>query len=384
MPNQLQALIPQILSQILDVLRENCVMPAQVNNLYSEEAASQGSMIEIPELGDMQAFPVVPGPYPADAVISDVTAVKRQLNLNNFEAATFRMADKDLFEVANGTRNRAVEKAVQALCRSINSSIFSVYRQVYNVTGVAGTTPFGVNTGVAQEASRMLTSAFAPYRDRRMILNEFAYANALGLGVLQKVNESGSSETLRDAQITRAVGFDWYEDQQVPRHTSTAVAPYAVDAAAVAGATSLVLDNGSGAIPVAPAIGDVFSLPGNIRTYVVTSVATATPTANEITIGISPGLAANYADGAVATFVTTTANSHIANLAFHRDAIAFASRPIIDVPAAGNILEVLPDPQSGLVLRFEVQRGWKETIFSVDCLWGVLLNRPQLAVRILG
>jgi hypothetical protein len=216
--------------------------------------------------------------------------------------------------------------------------------------------------------------------ERRMVLDPFGYANALGLSVLQKVNESGDSEALRDGTITRALGFDWYQDQQVPTHTLGAPATAAIDANATAGAVSLVLDNAAGSdLATAPVVGDVFAIAGNTQQYVVTSVTTGTP-ASATTVGIQPPLVANVTDAAVVTFVA----SHTTNLAFHREAFAFASRPMMDLETPGSLIQPLVDDVSGLAMRFEIQREWKRTVFSIDCLYGVKAVRPALACRIAG
>lgn len=381
MANAIENLTPQILANILSVLRETCVLPNLVNNSYSSDAAAQGSTIDINDLNDMTAFDVTPGATPASNVISDVASAKKQLVLNKFQAATFVMTDKEIKEVQEGTRPRAIEKAVKALANKINSEIFALYKEVYNVVGTAGVNPFGTSTLEAQQAARVLNSALAPMDERRMVLDPFGYANALGLSVLQKVNESGDSEALRDGTITRALGFDWYQDQQVPTHTLGAPATAAIDANATAGAVSLVLDNASGAdLATLPVVGDVFTIAGNTQQYVVTSVTADAPTASETTVGISPALAANVTDGAVVTFVA----SHTTNLAFHREAFAFASRPMMDLETPGSLIQPLVDDVSGLAMRFEIQREWKRTVFSIDCLYGVRAVRPQLAVRIAG
>jgi hypothetical protein len=380
MANNIENLTPQILATILEVLRESCVMPSLVNNNYSTEAAAQGAVIDINDLDDMEAFDVTPGNFPAAEVLSDVVAQQKNLTLNKFKAVTFNMTDKELKEIQEGTRPRAIEKAIKALANTINLDIFGLYKEVYNVVGAAGTTPFGTSTVEAQQAARVLTTNLADMDERRMVLDPFGYANALGLGVLQKVNESGSSESLRDGMITRALGFDWYQDQQVPTHTLGAPATAAIDANATAGAVTLELDNAAGGdLATAPAVGDVFTIAGNTQQYVVTSVATGSP-ANATTVGISPALVANVTDGAVVTFVA----SHVANLAFHREAFAFASRPLLDLETPGSIIQPLTDPVSGLAMRFEIQRQWKRTIFSVDCLYGVRAIRPQLAARVAG
>jgi len=381
MANDITNLTPQILANILSVLRESCVLPNLVNNSYSSDAAAQGSTIDINDLNDMTAFDVTPGATPASNIISDVASTKKQLVLNKFQAATFVMTDKEIKEVQEGTRPRAIEKAVKALANKINSEIFALYKEVYNVVGTAGVNPFGTSTLEAQQAARVLNSALAPMDERRMVLDPFGYANALGLSVLQKVNESGDPEALRDGTITRALGFDWYQDQQVPTHTLGAPATAAIDANATAGAVSLVLDNASGAdLATLPVVGDVFTIAGNTQQYVVTSVTADAPTTNETTVGIQPPLVANVTDGAVVTFV----GSHSTNLAFHREAVAFASRPMMDLETPGSLIQPLVDDVSGLAMRFEIQREWKRTVFSIDCLYGVKAVRPQLACRIAG
>jgi len=383
MSNVLTNLTPQILASILEVLRENSVMPRLVNNDYSTEAASLGSTIDINDLADLTAQTVTPGAYPADGIISDISATKKQLVLNQFKAVTFRLTDKEIYEIQNGTRPRAIEKAVKALANDIDVALLNLYKEVYQVVGTAGTTPFTTSTKEAQDAGRVLTTALADKGDRRMVIDEFAYANAQGLSVFQKVNESGSSETLRDGMITRGVGFDWYEDQNVVSHTRGAPATAAIDNASnhAVGSESLILDNGSDAdLASLPVVGDVLTIAGNTQQYVVTSVTANTPTGNETTVGISPPLVAIAADNAVVTFVGT----HVANLAFHMDAFAFASRPMLDLETPGSIIQPLNDTITGLSMRYELQRGWKETIFSIDCLYGVKAVRPQLAVRVAG
>ncbi len=386
MANDLTTLIPEIKAQILPVLREQSVMPRVVNTSYSADAAARGSTIDVEDVEDMTAYDITPGDAPASGVKSDVASTQKTITLNKFKAVTFDLTDKEIYEIMNGTRTRAIEKAVKALAKQVNTDIFdAAYKGFYNYTGTAGTTPFNASTVEAQTARKILRENEATMDECRMVLDVDAYANALGLDVLQKVNESGDNEALREGMITRAVGFDWYEDQQVPTHTSTAAGTYAIDADATAGATSLVLDDDAGADVTTPAVGDIFNIAGDTTNYVVTSVTVDTPTANETTVGISPKLAADVTDGDNVTFVTTAAaGAAVQNLAFERTAIGFASRPMLDLETPGSTISVLSDPVSQLSMRFEIQRLWKKTIMSVDMLYGVSVVRPELGVRVFG
>lgn len=379
MANSLDNLTPQILADILSVLRENSVMPRLVNNQYGTNAASQGSKIEINDMDDLTVYPVTPGDAPASGVKSDISSIKREVELNQFEAVTFDLTDKEIQEIQNGTRPRALEKAVAAMATRIDTQILSLYKYVSNFTGTAGTTPFASNTAVAQNASRILTTNKAAKQERRLVLDEFAYANALGLDVLQRLDASGSSEALRDAMVSRAVGFDWAEDINVNTHTVGMSGTYQVDAAGAINDTFVVLDNGAGALPTTPNVGDVFSIAGSTQAYAITSVSEG---ATETTVGIEPRLDQVIADGDVVTIEITA--DHVANLAFHRDAFAFASRPMADIDTPGSIIQTLNDEVSGLSMRYEIQRLWKKTVFSIDMLYGFAAIRPQLACRALG
>jgi hypothetical protein len=96
---------------------------------------------------------------------------------------------------------------------------------------------------------------------------------------------------------------------------------------------------------------------------------------------VSPSVGA----GIAASTSVAKASSHAVNLMFHRDAFAFATRPLSSsAQGLGNIISSAIDPVTGLTLRLEVSRQYKQTTFSYDILAGAQLIRPELACRILG
>jgi hypothetical protein len=148
-------------------------------------------------------------------------------------------------------------------------------------------------------------------------------------------------------------------------------------AVAVGDVTANVLNaTASGTIKV----GDIFTVAGSTQQHVVTVAATASATV-AVAIGFNPAIAAAAATGAALTVVAT---AYTQNLAFHRDAFAWASRPLMDIPMGGSQFMSVVDPLSGIALRLEVSRQNKQTSFSYDILGGANIIRPELAALVAG
>jgi len=169
-------------------------------------------------------------------------------------------------------------------------------------------------------------------------------------------------------------------DQLVPTHTSTPLSAGAATANGVnpAGAQTVSIAKATNPAPLVK--GDLITFAGDAQTYVVTDDVALI--VGNTAVNISPALQVATAGGEVMALTA----SHTVNLAFHRDAFAFASRPLEDVVSAGlgSIIQSAVDPVSGLSLRVEVTRQHKQIRWSYDILYGGALVRPDLATRVLG
>ena len=126
--------------------------------------------------------------------------------------------------------------------------------------------------------------------------------------------------------------------------------------------------------------GDIVTFAGDTQTYALTADATQAAAASDVTLAFYPGKVV----AATGSEAITVKASHVVNLAFHRDAIAFATRPLVEInhPAVISVSQV--DPVSGLALRLEISRQHKQTRYSFDILYGSAVVRPELGVRIAG
>ena len=378
MAQDLSVLVPKLLAQGLLALRENAVMPRLVNRDYESEAAQKGDTVTIPIPSAIADRNVAPGVVPPASV--DSTPTQALIPLDQWREAPFHLTDKEQKESLANVIPMQASEAIKSLVNTANAFIMNKYKGIYGVFGAAGTTPLGSNTSEATGSRKVLNKQLAPLDNRRMVFDPDAESNALDLRAFQDMSFSGSAEGIVEGKINRKLGFDWFMDQQVPSHTSgTDTGAPTVTGANAIGVSVIGLSTG-----VAEAIdyleGDIIQFAGDSQTYVMTA---------DLTVGASSAGDANIAPVLqIATsggeLVTAPIADHVVNLAFHRDAFAFASRPLADSQGLGNIIESATDPVSGLSLRLEVSRQHKQMQFSYDMLYGAALVRRELAVRMLG
>ncbi len=370
MANSLAAVVPQILAQGLLALRENAVMPALVNSDYGADAAAKGATIDVPIPSLIAVQDVTPAATPPSTADSAPTSVP--ITLDKWKEAPFYLTDKDLKESIAGIIPMQASEAVKAVVNQVHVDIFATFLGVYGYVGTAGTTPFASDTSDATGVRKVLSNQLAPLTDRRVVFDADAEANAGNLRAFQDVNFGVTADNIREGTIARKFGFDWAMSQLVPTHTNTGTGTVTLnDASKLVGETQLIWDGGG----TEPGNGDIFTVAGDTQTYVVTAHTTTT-------IDHEPGAKVAWADSAALTFKAT----HIVNLAFHRDAIAFASRPLEDDAMAGlgSLIQSAVDPISGLTLRLEVKREHKRIRWSFDVLYGTALVRRELACRLAG
>jgi hypothetical protein len=394
--NTLTEVIPQLLAQGLMTLRENAIMPRLVNTDLSADAREKGDTIDVPIAAELTTRDVVP-----DQTATNIThtPTKTQVSLSEWKEAVFMLTDKDVGSIADGHIPRQAEEAVKAIANTIDSFILNLYKAVYWHAGTAGTTPF---TGVApvttladfKTARTKLIKSLAMGSNRHVVMDPDAEANALIMTPFLKADERGDQGAIVAGQIGRKLGFDWWLDQNVPTHETagvvtaagTQIDPFvAVVISATAEATSLGMALVSTTNIGEVNIGDVFTLENNTaQQFVVTAAISTTTIANgtTVTLAFQPPLSVKASTTNAITFL----NTHVCNLLFHRDAFAFASRPLLATSqdGLGSVFQSAIDPVSGLALRLEVSRQNKMTTWSFDALYGGTAVRPQLAARLFG
>lgn len=382
MANDFTTIMPKILAAGLLALRQQAIMPRLVNTDYGTEAALKGTAIDIPM---PQAYTVANvTARPTFASANDSTPSYVQLPLDQWKHVDFFLTDKQMVEV---DRNRhfmpmQVSEAVKALANNVDNYIHNLYKGVFGYVGTAGTAPFA-STSDATEARRRLAEQLSPMDNLRMVINPAAESKALQLTPFSDWSQSNDARPKIEGEIGRKFGFDWYMTQNVVSHAAGTAASCTVSSTQVANTSTIdMIASGGGTINV----GDIFTLSGDTQTYVIKArSANSLQIANTSTVTLTVAPVIQQAVSA-ATQVTFK-GSHAVNLAFHRNAFAFASRPLMANTAElsmGSQMMTATDPISGIGLRLEVARQYKQVIWDFDVLFGGLLVRPEFACRVAG
>jgi hypothetical protein len=377
----------RMVGKVAAAARENCVGPRSINMDYASELGSRGQVINVPITARIPGRTVTPGAVPPGSAQPDARFAPISLDFHREAPFTFTEVQLSGLDDPNSWISRQLEESGRTIANEVDVSIFNLYRFVPHRVGTAGTTPFATSTAALQEAERQLLSNVAPVGNRRLLMDPFAFANAMGLNVFQNSLSFGDS-LIKEGKIPRALGYDWGVSQNAPRHTRGLLGGTPlINGAMAAGTTSLITDGWSNSTQVLNQ-GDIITIAGDSNPYVVTANVTSSG-AGVATIPISngfsqatPGLLIATADNAA----ISTVASHQINLAVHPDFGAFACRRLDSVKIEGRTTfqTSWSDPNSGLVLDIRIVEQHYQVEFSVSCLWGVGIVKPEYAVRVMG
>ena len=374
MVNTFSDVVPRLLAQALPVLRANSIMPRIVNRDYDSVAAQQGDVINVPISPTIATNAVAPGATPP--ATADTTEATAPVNLNQWQEAPFYMTDKEQREVMAGSIPAKAAAAVAALSDFVDVRILeAISRGSTLAIGTAATTPFAT-LALAQGPNTNLNNAKAQRADRHVVFNADAEANLIALATFADSNFVGDVGAMTEAEFgakNRRLNANWWMNQNVFTHTkgtgtsylSNLVAGYAI------GDTSIAIDTGSGTVVA----GDVVTFTGDTNKYIVATGVAAPGTIVLAGTGLRQTLANNVA--------MTIGADHVANCAFQKQAVVFASRALQSSAANVNVQSVT-DPLTGLTLRLEITREHKRDRWSFDVLFGADVVEGATVFKILG
>lgn len=314
---------------------------------------------------------------------TDQTVDNKTLSITNARAVQIPYTGEDILHLNNGIGFETVygdqiKQAMRTLVNEMEEDLaIEAYQNASRAFGTAGTTPFGSNFSEIAEIRQILVDNGMPANDGQVsvVMNTLAGTNLRQLAQLQKANEAGGTDLLRQGTLLDLQGMMIKESAQVQDHTKGTGSSYLVnDASHAVGDTTIAADTGSGTILA----GDIVTFAGDSANKYVVNTALA---AGSFAIG-APGSRVALADNAA----ITVGNSYAANVAFHRAALEIAMRAPA-VPSGGDAADdamTVQDPFSGLVFEIRVYKGYRKTMIEVAASWGVKAWKPDYIAVLLG
>jgi hypothetical protein len=322
--------------------------------------------------------------------------VRLQLATQKHVPLTFTAKEKALS--ITDFKERFLKPAMNSLGSVVQADL--IQRAVVatpNVVGTPGTIPNTFKT--YGQARGTLERFLAPEGDRSVLVSSDA-SNELADAIKNQQNPGDTvNKSFLQGYMTRAQGFDMFENQSLPIFANGSATGFTVNGAGQTGATLNI-----GGLTAAQTIlkGTVFTIPGvyavhpvlgvsngKLRQFVVTGDFTAAGATGSI--GIYPPLSTSSAsvvgtvsslpaNGAAVSLVGSASTGYRQHLAFHKNAFtaAFAPLPIL-ASCEGYTATV-----GGFSVRvMTFGNGQTDTESTrIDVLYGFAAVRPDHAARI--
>lgn len=359
-------------------------IPSVTINSDASTRAAKGDIVR----SHFTRTPAVSSTYAPSMTIpegTDQTVDNKTLIVDSFASVQIPWTGEEIKHLNNGSGFETVygdqiKQAMRAITNTIETSVWATARAgASRAFGTAGTTPFASNFNEVAEVRQILVDNGMPLNDGQstLVVNSLAGTKLRNLAQLQKVNESGGINLLRQGELLNLQGLMLKESAAPVAVAKGAGTGYLVNNGGgyAVGATSIVVDTGTGTILA----GDVVTFAADaVNKYVVeTGVAGA-----GTLVLAAPGLRVAIPDNNA----ITVGNLATANVAFHKSAIELVCRPVA-VPmggdAATDVLTV-QDTWSGLVYDISMYKGYKKAMIEVSCLYGSKAWKPNHIAQLLG
>ena len=395
--------IDMITRKSLEILENNLVITRNVNRQYDDSFAVEGAKI-----GSTLRIRL-----PDRALVTDGAALQAQDDNEQYTTLTvasqkhvgINFTSAELTMQLDDFAERVLKPRISQLASTVDADVANAFKQIGNSVGTPGTTP--ATALVMLQAQQKLNENAATMSPRYLTVNPAANAALVnGLSGFFNPQDVISRQFKNGMMGEQVLGYDEVNMSQSIKSfmTGSRTATGGTLSAAVVseGATSIAITGaGNGATVKA---GDVFTVADcyavNPQTRESTGslfqfVATADVTLNGSgagTITVAPIYSSANAlatvdslpaSGKDVVFVGAPSKTYAQNLAYHRDAIAFATADLLlpqGVDMASRAVH------NGISLRVVRQYDINNDRMPcrVDVLYGYNTIRPQMACRIWG
>lgn len=313
---------------------------------------------------------------------TDQTVDNKTIILNSYASVQIPWTGEEQKHLDNGIGYETVygDQIAQAF-RTISNKIEldgwnEARRNASRAFGTAGTTPFASAFSELAQLQKILVDNGMPFDGQlSLVMDTTAGAALQSLSTLQKVNESGTADLLRQGMLGELMGFMLKRSGQISQVTKGTGAGYVTSGSTAPGVTDIALVTGTGTVLA----GDIVTFAADANNKYVVNTGVAAP--GTISLG-TPGARATIA---TANAMTIGAN-FTPNIALHKSALELAIRPPAE-PHGGDAADdkmIVVDPHSGMSFEIASYKGYMKRMIEVRCLYQWKAWKPDAIAILLG
>lgn len=314
----------------------------------------------------------------ASLTIQDAQESSVSVTLEKHFDVSFKVSDREMTLAIEDFNQQLLNPAMLAIAEAVDDYVAGKYVEVYNAVGAAGDPPDSLADIAAIDQS--LNEARVPVGERSFVVNPQAKADLFAIPSFAEADKRGDQGTaMREASLGRFMGMDHFMNQNVKSHTAGSLTGTIVASGALAtGVTSVTLaTDGGEAIDLKQ--GDLITFAGDTQTYAVgADLSVGASSSGAVTF--SPALQVALVGG---ESVSVAVADHVANLAFHRNAIVLAAVPLA-LPQGAGRTEYVQSRGLGIRVVWDYDKDAKSDVVSLDILAGAKVQDPRLITRVLG
>lgn len=351
--------LEKIGQRMLPRFLENLLMPQLTYKDYANEFVNGlGTKIQIRKPFDFVAneFSEDAGIQTQDIHEDSVTITLDKISDVSVSVGALEMA----MNMGDAKLNEIIDGMAVALARKVNNDGLGMVAKSRGKM-IKDATPYDLDD--FSDLRLILNDALAPLENRQAVWNTKADADFTRVGNLVKVNEAGTSTALRQGEIGSVFGLNNYVAQTLPKSNGAHVITGTITV--IEGGFGIHCDNCT-AVP-----GDVALIDG--AHYVI----------KDVKANVSGGYDVTFNEVLPSTPQSVEVEDADLSFAFHRDALAFVTRPLL-APAGDNSQSATVS-YNGIALRlvrdYDIQ--YKKETISVDILYNYTMISPEHAVAII-
>lgn len=368
----------EVLAMALYNLRTKINVTRYIDFRSSDLVSQLSDTLTIPIAGDMTDSAVSPTASPYAA--TNPTDKQAKIVLSEHRRADFVITDKDLntsrqMDIIRTHTAAAADALATRLSEYIFSRLVSAPADVHRTLLSSGTK---ITLNAIVDARTKLNKRKVPVGTRSFILGPTGEADLLKDDDFNRADTTGSGMTRMSGEIGTVMGFT------VVGNNPSAISPsntgmttsHTVDGAVGKGGTVVVMDGGT----KQPLVGATFAMTSSGTVYTVTATEVVTA-GSKWRLEFSPP-AANATDFADNATVNNVGPATDVSFAIQQQAVSLVMCPLMTPNTNNNLTQSISDPETGIQLRLEVTRQNKQTLYTLDWLYGASLVREECVQRI--